>query len=96
MDFQALQLPVLFMKEHGQYIAYTPALDLSTCGKTIAQAKKRFAEAVRLFFEEIEKMGTLEEVLLNCGWEKVSKPRAAWRPPTVVQRTVPIEVPISV
>ena len=91
------ELPVFFIKEHGKYIAYTPALDLSTCGDTLSHAKKRFSEAVKLFFQEIIKMGTLEEVLLSCGWEKVSKLKGGWRPPVVVsQDKVPVKVPVTV
>ncbi len=91
------QLPVFFIKEHGKYIAYTPALDLSTCGDSIAHAKKRFAEAAKLFFQEILKMGTLDEVLLNLGWEKVSKPKRGWQPPVIVsQGKIPVKIPVIV
>lgn len=88
------ELPVLFIKEYGKYIAYTPALDLSTSGDSVPHAKKRFVEAVTLFLRETIKMGTLEEVLLSCGWEKVSKPKAGWRPPLIVsQDHVPVNIP---
>jgi len=33
------KLPVIFLKEKGQFVAYTPALDLSTVGKTLVQAE---------------------------------------------------------
>ena len=39
IDFQ---LPVSFLKEDKRFIAYTPALDLSTSGKTYEEARKRF------------------------------------------------------
>jgi len=64
------ELPVLFFKEGKRIVAYTPALNLSTFGKTLTEAKKRFNEVVAIFFEETSKMGTTEEVLLECGWEK--------------------------
>ncbi len=63
-------LPVTYFKEGNQFIAYAPALDLSTCGKTIEEARRRFGEASRLFFAELRRMGTLEETLLNLGWQK--------------------------
>ncbi len=63
-------LPVIFLKEKGRFVAYTPALDLSTSGATIAQAERRFIEAATLFFEECRAMGTLDEVLGKLGWEK--------------------------
>ena len=65
-----LQLPVFFFKEGKKVVAYTPALDLSTFGRTLAEAQKRFSEVVGIFFKEIAKMGTTEEVLKECGWEK--------------------------
>jgi hypothetical protein len=63
-------LPVSIIKENSRYVAYTSALDLSTCGKTIKIAKDRFDEAVNIFFEELIKNETLEQVLLDLGWQK--------------------------
>ena len=74
-------LPVSILREGRKYIAYTPALDLSTSGKTFAEAKSRFGEMVGIFFEDIISRGTLEEVLLDCGWEKIDK---KWTPPAIV------------
>jgi len=74
-------LPVSILREGKQYVAYTPALDLSTSGKTFAQAKKRFEEAVNIFFEEIYRSNTLESVLLELGWQKIN---SKWNPPIVV------------
>jgi predicted RNase H-like HicB family nuclease len=88
------QLPVIFLKEKGQFVAYTPALDLSTSGKTLAQAERNFVEAAKIFFEECRKMGTLDEVLQELGWEKH---REAWTPPVVVVRnsqTVSVPLPV--
>jgi predicted RNase H-like HicB family nuclease len=87
-------LPVIFLKEKGQFVAYTPALDLSTAGKTLAQAERRFAEAVMLFFEECQKMGTLNEVLRDLGWKKH---RDAWNPPVVIARESRVmSIPLSI
>ena len=57
------KIPVTIFKERNMFVAYTPALDLSTSGKTFAQVKERFAEAINIFFEEIERMGTTEVIL---------------------------------
>ncbi len=51
-SFRVRELRVFYMKEHGKYVAYAPSLDLSTCGDTKAQAKKRIAEAVKIFLQE--------------------------------------------
>ncbi len=49
-----VNLPVSFLKEGKTYVAYTPALDLSSCGKTLVEAERMFNEAVTLFFEELQ------------------------------------------
>ncbi len=77
------KLSVSILKEGKRYIAYTPTLDLSTSGKTYEEARKRFEEIVTIFFEELVKKGTLEEVLLGLGWNKL---QAKWNPPIVVSQ----------
>lgn len=73
----SFKIPVTIFKEGDIFVAYTPALDLSTSGKTFDQVKKRLSEAVGIFFEEIEKMGTTDEVLGSLGWQKVKQ---EWQP----------------
>jgi hypothetical protein len=81
-----IQLPVSIFREGKAFVAYSPALDLSTSGKTFEQTQKRFNEIVEIFFEELEKKGTTDKVLLSLGWEKSIKSR--WIPPTVVSHNV--------
>ena len=76
-------LPVSILREGKKFVAYTPALDLSTSGKSYEEAKKRFKEAVSIFFEELIKKGTLEEVLRDLGWKRIQK---KWRPPIVISQ----------
>jgi len=87
LKFQKVILTVAFYREANKFIAYSPSLDLSTCGNTQEQAKERFEEILRLFLEETDKMGTLEDVLLGCGWKKVGHPRKCWQPPVFVGQT---------
>lgn len=87
LRFQKLTLNVAFYREGNKFIAYSPALDLSTCGDTQEQAKKRFEECLHLFFDETDKMGTLEDVLLECGWKKIGHPQKCWQPPVFVGQT---------
>ena len=75
------KIPVTIFREGDSFISYSPALDLSTTALTFEETKKRFAEAVNIFFEEIEKMGTLEKVLADLGWRKVEN---EWRPMTPI------------
>jgi len=84
-------LPLTVLKEKNRYVAYSPAIDLSTSGKTFSEAQKRFLEASLLFFEEIIQEKTADEVLGSLGWEKVRK---NWQPPVVVsQQSETITVP---
>jgi len=88
-----LKLPVSIIKEDKSYIAYTPALDLSTSGKNYEEAKKRFSEIVNIFFEEIIKKGTIEDVLKDLGWKKI---QAEWNPPIVIsQESQSIKIPVK-
>ena len=76
------RLPVMILKEGANFIAYTPALDLSTQGKTLEEVKQRFSEIVEIFFEELITAGTLPEVLTSLGWRKKAN---SWQPPVVVE-----------
>ncbi len=75
-----ISIPVSIFKEDKAFVAYTPALDVSTCADTLAEVKKRFAELVGIFFEELERKGTTNEVLESMGWTmdtKIPKPLLA-------------------
>jgi len=86
-----LKLPISILREDKKYVAYTPALDLSTSGKNYEEVKKRFNEIVNIFFEELIKKGTLDEVLRGLGWKRV---QAKWNPPIVVsQESQAVRVP---
>ena len=55
IDFDAI-----VFQEGSTFIAYSPKLDLSSCGNTIDEARKNLSTAVRLFLDEAAKMGTLD------------------------------------
>ena len=80
-----INVPISVFKEGKTYVAYSPVLDLSTCGKTYAEVQERFAEAVELFFEELVRLGTLGEVLSDLGWKKT---RQEWQSPAFVSHKV--------
>jgi predicted RNase H-like HicB family nuclease len=58
-----IQFTVQIFKEGRLYVAYTPEFDVSSCGGTQAKAKANLFEAVRLFLEEADKIGTLQQIL---------------------------------
>lgn len=76
-----LKLPITFLKEGNQFVAYSPSLDLSTCGKTLEEARRRFGEAALLFIQELDKKGTLGQALSDLGWEQKN---SGFIPPLVV------------
>ena len=82
--FVSYNLPVLITKQNKRFVAYTPALDISTSGKTKKDAQKKFQELVSLFLEEIFEAGTAKNVLSELGWTRHEK---RWSPPEVVFST---------
>ncbi len=74
-------LPVSILKEGSYFVAYTPALDISTSAATFEGAKKRFGELVQIFFEELSEKGTVDKVLSDLGWQKIER---KWSPPVIV------------
>ena len=89
------KLNIVFFKENGTFVAHCPSLDLSSCGNTFQQAKDRITEAVELFLEETIKMGTLDDVLEDCGWTKVTHPKKHWVPPVYIgQIQQEVQIPL--
>jgi predicted RNase H-like HicB family nuclease len=54
-------------KEGEQYIGVCPELNVSSFADTPEEAKKSLSEAVSLFLEECQNMGSLDEVLKEAG-----------------------------
>jgi predicted RNase H-like HicB family nuclease len=52
-------------KEGDTFVAYVPALDVSSCGTTDEEARKNIRDAVRGFLETSADIGTLDELLHN-------------------------------
>jgi len=65
-----IQFTTRVFKEGRTYVAHTPELDVSSCGGTKEKAVKNLKEAVRLFLEEAEKMGSLKQILKEAGYSK--------------------------
>ncbi|MDO8142366.1 MAG: hypothetical protein Q6358_12780 [Candidatus Brocadiales bacterium] len=73
---------IIVFGEDETYVAYCPELDISSCGSTTEHAKDMLKTAVRLFLEEAEKMGTLEDILEESSYKKDASGR--WLPPKLV------------
>jgi predicted RNase H-like HicB family nuclease len=81
---QKITFTGLVLKEDGMYVSYCPELDVSSCGHQVEEAKKNLLEAVRLFLEETEKMGTFEEILKESGFTSLDKEHHEWAPPPLI------------
>jgi len=65
-----IQFTTRVFKEGRTFVAHALELDVSSCGGSEEKAVRNLKEAVRLFLEECEKMGTLERVLEEAGYTK--------------------------
>ena len=64
-----VEYTVQIWREGGQYVAQASPLDVVSAGPTPEGARQALREAVHLFLETAEENGTLEEVLVECGYE---------------------------
>ncbi len=64
-----LQLTIEVWKKGNWYLAKSPELDFVSQGKTPEEVKKNLLEVIRIQFKEMKEMGTLEEYLVECGFE---------------------------
>lgn len=85
-----LQLKVNVSKQGRRFVAYAPALDIVTSGKSDKEVRLRFNELVNIFFEELHIAGTTTEVLSELGWKKIRK---QWTPPLVETKAYSVKVP---
>jgi predicted RNase H-like HicB family nuclease len=64
-----LKVPVEVHKGSTAFIARCPIFDVSSQGKTPVEAKKNLVEALFLFVTTCFEMGTLNEVMKECGFK---------------------------
>lgn len=77
------------MKREGDwYIAHCPPLDLTTQGKTSAEAKKNMVEASELFIMSCLERGTLDQALKELGLAPLKTK------PVNIANAFPIAIPI--
>lgn len=63
-----VEFDAMILREGHAYVAYCPGLDVSSCGHTVDKSRRNLQTAVRLFLEEAEKLGTLEDILQEAGY----------------------------
>lgn len=74
-------ITVVVFKEEDIFVAYCPALELSSYGDNEMEAKEAFDEALEIFIEETSKKGTLERELLKLCWKLQQRPKPSYQPP---------------
>ena len=72
---------LFIFKEDNQFIAYSPALEISSYGDTSKDAGNAFQEAASIFVKYAHKKGTLIADLLELGWTVTKKPKAVFSAP---------------
>jgi predicted RNase H-like HicB family nuclease len=77
-----IEFDMIVFKEDDTFIAYCPELDVSSCGSSVDHAKDMLKTAVRLFVEEAERLGTLEDILEESNYKKDESGK--WLPPRLV------------
>jgi predicted RNase H-like HicB family nuclease len=76
-----LAFDVHIFKEGDAYVAYAPALDVSSCGATDDEARLNIRDAARGFLAASEDLGTLDEILREAGYAPEAD---GWRAPEFV------------
>lgn len=61
---------VEFFQEGDDIVGHAKGLDVSSCGKSREEAEKALLEAVDLFLETCDDIGSLEEILRVSGFHK--------------------------
>ncbi len=85
-----IQVTTRIFKEGRTFVAHALELDVSSCGGTKEKALKNLKEAVRLFLEEAENMGTLEQILEEAGYSKTKQKVASPKFISVQRLTLPL------
>ena len=87
-----IQFTTKIFREGRTFVAYAQELDISSCGRTKEKAFANLKDAVRLFLEEAEKMGTLETILEEAGYSKTKATLQVPKAISVQRVTLPVLV----
>jgi hypothetical protein len=88
-----IQFTTRIFKEGRSFVAHALELDVSSCGGSKEKALRNLKEAVRLFLEEAERIGTLEQILEEAGYGKRKQKIA--RPNFISVQRVTLPLPLT-
>lgn len=78
----SIEFDAIIFQEGKSFVAHCPELDVSSCGHSVDEARGNLKTAVRLFVEEAEKLGTLDDILKEAGFQLLAD--GAWKSPRIV------------
>ena len=81
---QQIEFTSLIFKEGETFVSSCPELGVASCGDTVDEARRRLSEAVRLFLEESQRMGTLQDILCEEGFVPRDPGGASWSSPPLI------------
>lgn len=81
-----IEFDAIVFQEGKTYVAHCHELDVSSCGRDIDEARRNLKTAVRLFIEEAAKLGTLDDILSEAGYQRTAD--GAWKSPRIVSTEV--------
>ena len=61
-----LNVTIEIWQKGNLYLASAPELDFISQGQTFEETKKNLLEVIKIQFEEMTKMGTLDDYLAEC------------------------------
>ena len=65
-----LDITIEIWQKGKYFVVKSPELDFISQGNTREEAKKNLLEVIEIQFEEMTAMGTLDEYLAECGYDK--------------------------
>ncbi len=86
-----MHLPYAIDREDDLYVATCPILDVVSQGETPKEALANLVEAITLFIKTCQDMGTLGQVLADCGFV----PAADVSEAAMTGNSDTIDVPVS-
>ena len=70
MNTPQIKLKTEFFEEDGQIIGIAPEINVGSSGMNMEDAQRSLKEAVELWLEGCQEMGTLEQVLEEDGFKR--------------------------
>jgi predicted RNase H-like HicB family nuclease len=81
-----IEFDAIIFQEDKAYVAHCLELDVSSCGKDVDEARHNLRTAVRLFVEDAEKLGTLDDIFRETGCQHSAD--GGWTSPRIVSTEV--------